>query len=118
MTSLELNEKLCAAVEAESSVDIRILLEQRADALAFGSLGMNAIGLAASNGNVGILSRLLEHLHGQEADRTAMVIHGSDGQWMEFEETTPEGMGDLEWDEEIDTERVFSPDKEWLDLYR
>lgn len=124
MASLQMNEKLCCAVGAESSVDVRILLEQGADPLAFGSKGMNAMGIAASNGNVNILSRLLEAIAtGQDASsRSTMsqVMHGeAAGAMMEYDETTPEeGMGDLEWDEEIDAERVFSPDKEWLDLYR
>lgn len=105
-----MNEKLCSAVEQESCVDVRILLEQGADPLAFTTRGMNAIGISASNGNVTILSRLLEHITtGQDTNsRSTMVIHGS----------TPDGMDDLEWDEEIDPERIFSPDKEWLDLYR
>lgn len=112
-----MNERLSAAVKGESSVDVRILLEQGADPLSFASNGMNAIGLAASNGNVSILSRLLEHVHDQGSSRTEVAMRASTGEWMEQDEATPDGMGDLEWDEEID-ERVFSPDKEWLDLYR
>lgn len=115
-----MNEKLSTAVERESSVDVRILLEQGADPLATASNGMNAVGLAASKGNVSILSRLLEQVHGQEVARTTTVVmRGEGGEWVAVDEAMEEGPGDLEleWDEEID-ERVFSPDKEWLDLYR
>lgn len=128
MASLsKLSEKLCTAVEQESSVDVRILLEHGADPLAFSSNGMNAIGLAASNGNVGILKRLLEHVYNEEDHKverrdsssgSTSTFRNIDVQWMETDAVvTPEGMGDLEWDEEIDTDRVYSPDKEWLDLY-
>lgn len=129
MASLsKLSEKLCTAVEQESSVDVRILLEHGADPLAFSSNGMNAIGLAASNGNAGILKRLLEHVYNEEDHKverrdsssgSTSTFRNIDVQWMETDAVvTPEGMGDLEWDEEIDTDRVYSPDKEWLDLYR
>lgn len=107
---MERNEKLFAAVEHESTVDVRILLEQGADPLAFVSSGMNSVGLAASIGNVNLLARLLEAVNPPSLDLST--------EWMEFEEITPDGMGDLEWDEEIDPEKCFSPDKEWLDLYR
>lgn len=110
-----MNEKLCAAVQSDSLVDVRILLEQGADPLAFTANGMNAIGLCASLGNVNTLAKLLEHSLGLENDRKEFLCPGGDGEWMDF---SPDGMGDLEWDEEIDSDRVFSPDKEWLDLYR
>lgn len=109
--AMERNERLFSAVEKESTVDVRILLEQGADPLAFVSSGMNSVGLAASNGNVNLLSRLLEAVNPPGIEELST-------EWMEFEETMPEGMGDLEWDEEIDSEKGFSPDKEWLDLYR
>lgn len=118
MASLKLNENLCSAVESESSVNVRILLEQGADPLACANNGMNAVGVAASIGNIAILSRLLEHCQDQDATRTTLIYQERPAEWMDVAEVTPDGMGDLEWDEEIDAQKVFSPDKEWLNLYR
>ncbi|XP_031623706.1 ankyrin-1-like [Contarinia nasturtii] len=120
-------EILCKCVEYNDLENVQKLLDQGANPTQTALCGRTAIGIACLNKHVEALDILLKACVNYQPSRFDYNTGESEAKkWKRHDidgEHTPEGMDDLQWEDEIEepmigTAKVDTVDDEWSVLYR